>query len=129
MVRLLVRAVAIAAVLLTLGGAGWYEGIEAYRSGDYATAMREFRTLADQGDADAQSTVALMYEKGRGVPPDYVRAHMWYNLAASKLAPGRKRDSVVRNRDVIAKRMTPADISRAQLLAQEWRAKHPGEKN
>ena len=24
-----------------------------------------------------------MYEKGEGVPQDYVQAHKWYNLAAS----------------------------------------------
>ncbi len=123
MVRLLVRAAVIGVVLVSLGGAGWYAGIEAYRGGDYAMAMREFRTLADQGDIDAQTTVALMYEKGYGVPQNHVRALMWYNLAA---AQGNK--IAVKYRDIIAKRMKPADIAKAQRLASEWMAKHQAKK-
>ena len=29
-----------------------------------------------------------MYGEGRGAPQDYVQAHMWYNLAASRLTGG-----------------------------------------
>ena len=33
---------------------------------------------------DAHYNLGVMYSKGKGVIHDYVRAHMWYNLAASQ---------------------------------------------
>ncbi len=131
----------------------------AYQPGDYATALREWRPLAErgnakaqfnlgvmyrigegvpqddaeaarwyskaaeQGDANAQNNLGVMYRIGLGVPQDYAHAHMWFNLAASKFPPGKNRDTAVKNRDKIAKRMTPAQISEAQKLAREWRPK------
>ncbi len=47
-------------VLATPAWAGWDEGIVAYHRGDYATALREFRVLAAQGDADAQHNLGVM---------------------------------------------------------------------
>ncbi len=38
------------------------------------TALREWRPLADQGNAKAQSGLAGMYAKGLGVPKDYGKA-------------------------------------------------------
>ncbi len=64
-----------------------------------------------------------MYSNGVGVPQDYVQAHMWYKLAASRHPPGEDRDTAVKNRDNVAKKMTPAQISEAQKLAREWRPK------
>ncbi len=63
-----------------------------------------------------------MYGKGRGVPQDYVQAHMWLNLAASRLPPGTGRERTVKNRDILAAKMTPAQIAEAQRLAREWMA-------
>ena len=82
---------------------------------DYAVAVKWYRLAAEQGKASAQSNLGVMYANGEGVPQDYVQAHMWFNLAASKgNENGRK------NRDIIAKKMTPADVSKAQRLAREW---------
>ena len=67
-----------------------------------------------------------MYSKGQGVPQDYVQAHMWYNLAASRLPPGKDRDDSVKNRDIAAEKMTPAQIAEAQRLAREWKPKKEG---
>ncbi len=64
-----------------------------------------------------------MYENGEGVPQDYVQAHMWLNLAASRFPFGVKRDRAVKKRDIVAKKMTPAQISEAQKLAREWKPK------
>ena len=56
-----------------------------------------------------------MYDKGRGVLQDYVRAHMWFNIAASQ---GGK--TATENRDIVAKRMTPSQIEKkAQDFARE----------
>ncbi len=64
-----------------------------------------------------------MYYNGLDVTQDYVQAHMWFNLAASRFPPGEHRDKAVKNRDIVAKKMTPAQISEAQKLAREWRPK------
>ena len=103
--------------------AGWDEGVVAYDRGDFATANREWRPLAKQGMAEAQYNLGVMYSYGRGVPQDYVQAHMWYNIAASRFTPGADRDNAVENRDIVAERMTPAQISEAQKLAREWTPK------
>jgi len=52
--------------------------------GDYATAERLFRPLADQGDAFAQSTLGVMYATGRGVTQNYGAAVNWYRKAADQ---------------------------------------------
>ena len=62
-----------------------------------------------------------MYNNGRGVPQDYVRAHMWLNLAAARTPAGEDHDKAVNNRNAVAERMTPAQIAEAQKLAREWR--------
>ncbi len=115
-------AIALVAVALFVGvvtahAADIVDGTIAYKLGDYATALRIFRQHADQGDANAQHNLGVMYEKGRGVTQDYVQAHMWYNLAARGLLIGRV------NRDLLAKQMTPAQIAEAQKLAREWKPK------
>ncbi len=45
--------------------AGLDEGVAAYHRGDYATALREWRPLAEQGDADAEYNLGLMYSKAK----------------------------------------------------------------
>ncbi len=64
-----------------------------------------------------------MYGEGQGVPQDYVQAHMWYNLAASKHPLGEVRNKAVKTRDILAEKMTPAQIAEAQKLAREWKPK------
>ena len=103
--------------------AGFDEGEAAYDRGDYAAALREFRPLAEQGNAKAQKYLGLIYVGDLGVPQDYVQAHMWLDLAASIFSPGEDRDLAVKYRDIYAKMMTPAQISEAQKLAREWKPK------
>ncbi len=64
--------------------AGWDEGVAAYKRGDYATAVREWRPLAEQGYAEAQSNLGWMYSKGLGVTQDDARAVGWYRKAAEQ---------------------------------------------
>ena len=59
-------------------------GGAAYDRGDYATALEEFRPLAEQGDADAQFHLGLMYDFGEGVPQDRTEAAKWFHLAAEQ---------------------------------------------
>ena len=94
------------------------DAIAAERRGDYATALRQFRCLADQGDANAEFQLGAMYLSGSGVPQDYVIAQKWLNLAA---AGGD--EEAIKYREMIAPRMTPAQIAEAQKLAREWKPK------
>ena len=54
--------------------ADFQAGMDAHSRGDYATALREWRPLAEQGDALAQCNLGVLYQNGQGVPEDYVRA-------------------------------------------------------
>jgi TPR repeat protein len=60
------------------------DGVAAYRRGDYATALRLYRPLADGGSASAQYNIGIMYDKGQGVPQDYAEAISWYRKAADQ---------------------------------------------
>jgi len=74
---------------------------------------------AAQGDTSAQFNLANMLRLGQGVAQDFIRAHMWYNLAA---VSGNK--NAVELRDLTAARMTPQQIAQAQQLARECAARN-----
>ena len=67
------------------------------------------------GHANAQSDLSVMYAKGKGVAQDNIYAHnniqyrhiVWESGIALRIS------------DDIAKKMTPADISKVQDLARE----------
>ena len=125
------------------------KGYEAYQNGDYATALKEWKPLAErgnsraqfnlgvmyrrgegvpqdhkeavgwymlaaeQGDVDAQVNLGVMYYNGQGVLADFVLAHMWFNISA---ALGDEMGD--EKRELIAKEMTPKDISKAEAMAR-----------
>ncbi len=59
-------------------------GRAAYERQDYATALREFRPLAEQGDAMAQNFLGVMYKQGQGVAQDDQAAMQWWRKAAEQ---------------------------------------------
>jgi len=64
--------------------ADYADGKSAYDEGDYATALKEFKPLAEQGDAEAQFNLGRMYGEGKGVIQSYKNAFEWYELAAEQ---------------------------------------------
>jgi TPR repeat protein len=78
----------LAGVLLLLSSSTWSAdfatGKEAYDSGDYETALREWQPLAEADDADGQFGMGLLYGNGFGVVLDDEQALKWYGLAASQ---------------------------------------------
>ena len=56
----------------------------AYEQGDYATAYRLIKPLAEQGYAKAQYNLGVLYNKGIGVPQDYTEAMKWYRKSAEQ---------------------------------------------
>jgi TPR repeat protein len=97
----------------------WEKGLDAYDRGDYATALKEWTPLAEQGNASAQRNLGVMYAFGKGILKDYVYAHMWANIAAMN---GNELGGKLR--DDFEKQMTPAQISEAEKLARECVAKN-----
>ena len=90
---------------------------------DNKTALKWYRLAADQGNADAQYRLGMMYVTGKSVQKDYIRAHMWWSLAASS----EESKTASKNRDLIAKEMTPSQLEKAQDLARECvRKKYKG---
>jgi hypothetical protein len=67
-----------------VGIAGLDEGLEALKKGDYVTASRELRQLAERGNAEAQYRVGLMYEFGKGYAADMEQAIVWIRKAAAQ---------------------------------------------
>ena len=76
------------AVLLGGSGTSWgadfNKGLAAAQSGDFATALREWKPLAEQGHVDAQLNLGQMYYKGQGVSQDDKTAVTWFTLAAEQ---------------------------------------------
>lgn len=58
--------------------------MDAYNHKDYATALREWQALAEQGEADAQDFLGTLHFKGWGVPQDYTKARQWWEKAAAQ---------------------------------------------
>jgi TPR repeat protein len=86
-------------------------------SKDSQESARSWRRAAEQGDAEGQYNLGLMYDKGQGVPQDFIRAYMWYNLAAEALS-GDDAMVAIKLRDHVASRMTTAQIEKAQEMAR-----------
>lgn len=57
-------------------------GIRAYQAWDFIRALHEFYGLSQEGVADAQYYLGIMFAKGQGVPRDPVQADTWLARAA-----------------------------------------------
>ena len=110
---LLVLAVMCSSVVIADDLKDVLNGVKADQKESYT------RYLAEQGDADAQYYLGVMYSAGEGVKQDYILAHMWYNLAARN---GDKFGN--HNRDIVAAQMTSAQIAKAQKMAKECEKKN-----
>jgi TPR repeat protein len=75
---------------------------------NYAEVVKWFRMSAEQGHAEAQFLLGVMYREGEGVPQDFAEAQVWFNLAAAQGHRGAKQV-----REIVAKRMT-----------REWMERH-----
>ena len=152
-IRIMVLPLLLAANGLTLGGVD--EAASAYKQGDYGTAVREWRPLAEQGNSGAQLNLGYMYDNGYGVSRNYNEAIMWYRKAAEQGnhraqynlglmyegGYGVPQDNVqahmwydiagvavaVSYRDYVAREMTSAQVAEAQRLASEWIGSHIGQ--
>jgi uncharacterized protein len=79
---------------------------------DYKKAANWYTKAAEQGHVDAQYNLGVMYYKGEGVAQNYKLTYVWESLAAAQGDEG-----AIKNRDIIAKKLTPQQLSEAQDLA------------
>jgi uncharacterized protein len=51
--------------------------------GDYATAAKEYRVLAERGDSGAQYELSVRFDIGRGLPQDFAEGAKWLERSAN----------------------------------------------
>ena len=88
---------------------------------DYAQARTWYEKAASLGNPLAQNNLAELYFAGLGGPPDYVRAYMWVSLAADHMR-GEEKKQAEENREDVAQRMSPAQITEANRLSKQCRS-------
>ena len=76
-------------MLVAIGGAATAgplleDAVAAYQRGDYATALRLWHPPAEQGDAEAQFHLGVMYESSQGGQRNDAEAIKWYRKAAEQ---------------------------------------------
>jgi uncharacterized protein len=113
-----ILATLLVGLMLAVGGgvatAGPYEdGSAAYERGEYATALRLFRPLADQGNAQAQYKIGLMYRNGEGVAQDRAEAAKWIHKAAEQ-------GSMYAQRDLASKYYNGEGVAQDRAEAAKW---------
>ena len=86
-------------------------------------AVNWFRRAAEQDYAQAQHNLGAMYGTGQGVKRDYVQAYKWLNICAAKGNSG-----CVTQRDLIAKKLKPAQVAEAQRLSTDFKPQKEAEK-
>jgi len=153
----------ILAVLVSASGilaaADFAVGLSAYQKGDYVTAAKEWRPLAEEGEASVQYNLGLLYLDGHGVAQDYAEAAKWFKRSADQgyteaqhdlgalygAGKGVKRDFVeaykwmnicagagnagcASQKELLAKKLKPAQITQAQKLSSEFTPKKESEK-
>ena len=105
--RRIAATLAVVGALLFSAGTVWADlddGLTSYQRGDYATALQEWRPLAEQGDALAQQYLGNMYATGRGVPENDAEAMKWWRKAAEQGDPAAKSDLItppLKARDIL----------------------------
>jgi TPR repeat protein len=90
-------------------------------SQDYTKARQWWEKAAAQGETQAQGNLGTLYANGLGVPQDDVRAYMWITLDMAN-SDGAQQKFTAEVRDMLARRMTPAQIEKAQRLSQQCQA-------
>jgi TPR repeat protein len=81
-IRSVFRSALFAILVNSSAVAGFEEGITAYQANNMPLAYKEFRAAAEEGHADSQFNVGLMFEQGIGVGKDEKEAIVWYRKAA-----------------------------------------------
>ena len=77
--------------------------------------LEYIKRLANNGDANAQHNLGVMYTNGTGVPQDYKEAYVWFSIAKANVYENLDNNLL----DYISKKMTKEQIADAQSLSTE----------
>jgi ankyrin repeat protein len=87
--------------------------------GYFADVAIRLLVSADQGNADAQYRLGLLFQDGSGVPRDHVQALKWFSLAAAQgLVEARAA------RDELSRKLSREQLAEALRLTSEWSLSH-----
>ena len=111
------RAIGMVAALVAANLLGPPLHVHAQTPGE--ERAQALRVQADQGDAVAEYTLALMYADGDGVEQNDVEALALFIRAVSH-AFGEDFDVYSEQRDALAARMNEEDVEEARRIASEW---------
>jgi len=101
------------------------DGAAAYASGDFNRALQILRPLAEEGNADAQFMLGMMYHNGEGVPRSNLHAYVWFSLSMSNSdATSQDFHDAVQALNMTERAMTGADIEIGREMAYRCQAQH-----
>ena len=86
---------------------------------DPEAAVKWYKKAAKNGSAAGQAALGEAYRLGLGVNQDEVSAYMWYTLAADQ---GSR--AAADAREIVASRMEPKQIEKAEAKARDWKDSH-----
>jgi TPR repeat protein len=87
LVAVIATTLPVAPVVAAPADQAFRQGLSAYRSGDYAKALKIWLPLAQKEDAAAQAGIGFMYHRGQGVVLDDGKAAYWLRKAAEHGQP------------------------------------------
>lgn len=82
--RFIAGIVFASCMLMGCSSTGYQTGRDAFDRGDYPTAVREFKALAEQNDPRGQYALAVMHDLGEGVPQSIEKAMEYYKASAEQ---------------------------------------------
>ena len=113
MVRSILSIIAISMLVILSGCSDYQDGMDAYKLGDYATALKKLRPLAEKGNPKAQFWLSWMYSHGEGVLQNDEEAVTWYRRAAQQ-------DHAIAQFNLGARYATGKGVVQDEEEAVEW---------
>jgi cell division septation protein DedD len=92
--------------------------------GSTMEALKWMSASADQGYAQAQARLGLIYGTGKGVATNYEEAYRWFSLAAERADPKQQRNLKTisqTNKTVVAKSLTPQQRAKIDAEVAAWK--------
>jgi hypothetical protein len=105
--------------MVPIACAGWSEATSAYEKGDYVTASKELKPLAEEGDPGAQYNLGLMCRDGQGVQKDDFEAVKWFRKAADQGFAQAQYSLALMYRDGLGVRQDDAEQAKWCCMAAE----------
>lgn len=96
-------------------------------------AVRFLNDAAEQNLQLAQYNLGAMYMNGQGAPLDYIKAYLWFFLAANRNGQGAQNvvamdssevaGAAMENVSILKEKMSGAQLSRAREIVSKWKPK------